>query len=84
MSDERRKRAEELLDIAHQKWVSQVKFTNDGVVYQIAAMLAFADERVAAERARCAKVCRQKAVSMNIFRCAACTECAEAIARDGK
>ena len=49
MSDERRKRAQELLEL-HTGFIEEFDSHID-------AMLAFAAEEVAKERARCAKVC---------------------------
>lgn len=80
MTDERRKRAEELYERHTDKILSR-PFKDAAVD----AMLAFAAEQVAKERARCAKVCREQAYhyykAANLTAEARANKCAEAIER---
>ena len=73
MSDDLRKRAEDLLNAYAPRQLTPAA---------VNAMLAFAAEQVAAERARCAKVCRDLATGAHQIDDSAKYECAEAIEKD--
>jgi len=56
MTNERRKRAAFFLERAHQKWYAHSISTGESIIYQVDAMLEFADEQIAERDAEIARL----------------------------